>query len=366
MEGKLAALSVRFDWRRRTPLAWIVMACSVLLTVLAWDVSRRSVSGRLHDQFMLRTEQLASTIVQRMDQHESVLRGGVALFLASKDVTRDEFRLYFQHLELERFFPGIQGIGFAELVPAAALDTTIERVRNEGFSDFTVHPAGARTVYTPIIYIEPFNDQNLRAFGFDMYSEAKRRDAMQRAWRTGRTSMSSIVRLIQNASHDDAPGCLLYLPVFRSLQTSPSLQETYPIGFVYSPLRIADLMGGILGHGPTDLDYTINEPGSPPFFTSRPVGLERADPALTRDRRIELGGRPWNVHFESRKNFGNLVSRYEPSSVLLAGLVINVLLFCILSASASLRRRAEALAGEMTQELSLSHAREQEQMLRSL
>jgi two-component sensor histidine kinase len=358
--------SVRFDWRRRAPLAWIVMGCSVLLTLLAWDVSRRSLSGRLRDQFMLRTEQLASAIVQRMEQHEAVLRGGVALFLASDEVNREEFRLYFEHLELERFYPGIQGIGFAELVRASELDATVDRVRREGFPEFTVHPAGVRPVYTPIVFIEPFRDLNMRAFGFDMYSETRRREAMQRAWRTGRSSMSGIVKLIQNVSHDDQPGFLLYLPVFRALASSANLEETYPIGFVYSPLRVNDLMHGILGHGPTDLDYTINEPGAAPFFTSRPASLTRDEPELTRDRSLEIAGRTWNVHFASRKNFGSWVSRSEPSSVLLAGTVINLLLFYILSTSASLRRRAEALAGEMTQELSLSHGREQEQMLRSL
>jgi two-component sensor histidine kinase len=174
------------------------------------------------------------------------------------------------------------------------------------------------------------------------------------------------VRLVQNASHDDQPGFLLYLAVFRSPDTGPTLEGTYPIGFIYSPLRVNDLIRGILGHGPPDLDYTLSEPGAAPFFDSRPRELDRARPELTRDSKLAMGGQTWTLHFESRPNFGSWVSRDEPASVLLAGVVINLLLFFILGSSASLRRRAEALAGEMTQELSRSHAREQEQMLRSL
>jgi CHASE1-domain containing sensor protein len=132
VEGKLLPLSANLVWRRRTPLSWLALACSVLLTLLAWDVSRRSLSGRLRDQFALRTEQIAGAILHRMQEHESVLRGGVALFLASAQVTREEFRLYFQHLQLERFHPGIQGIGFAELVRASELTSTVERVRIPG------------------------------------------------------------------------------------------------------------------------------------------------------------------------------------------------------------------------------------------
>jgi len=366
VEGKLLPQSFRFSWRRRAPLSWVALVCSTLLTLLAWDVSRRSLSGRLRDQFDLRTEQIAGAILRRMEEHESVLRGGVALFLASDEVTREEFRLYFQHLQLERFYPGIQGIGFAELVRPAELMSTVERVRRDGFADFVVYPLGERELYTPIIYLEPFVGRNVRAFGFDMFSEDKRRQAMLRAWHSRSASMSDIVRLVQNAELDDQPGFLLYLPVFHPQRSSSAAREPDPLGFVYSPLRVHDLMRGILGRGPSDLDYSLSEPGSAAFFSSRPAGVARGKSELTRERTLEIAGRRWHVRFESRANFGSWVSRSEPPSVLIAGMVINLLLLYILGASASLQRRAELLAGEMTEELRLSHAREQEQMLRSL
>ena len=46
------------SWRRRSAISWIALACSSLLTLLAWDVSARSVRGRLRDHFTLRTDKI--------------------------------------------------------------------------------------------------------------------------------------------------------------------------------------------------------------------------------------------------------------------------------------------------------------------
>ena len=63
-------------------------------------------------------------------------------------------------------------------------------MRAEGFPDYAIHPAGERDPYTNIIYLEPFADRNLRAFGYDMYAEPVRREAMERARDTGLPALS--------------------------------------------------------------------------------------------------------------------------------------------------------------------------------
>jgi two-component sensor histidine kinase len=349
-------------------LPWLVLACSVLLTLLAWNVSSRSVSGRLRDQFTLRSEQIAQAISRRMQEHEGVLRGGVSLFLASKEVTREEFRDYFHHLEVERHYPGIQGIGFVALTHRAQLPELVQKVRAEGFVDFQVHPAGDRELYTPIVYIEPFGGRNLRAFGFDMFSETLRKNAMERAWRTGRPAASAIVRLVQDTEHDNQPGFLLYLPIYSGDPKTSEERKKRLQGFLYSPMRSRDLMRGILGQGPSDIDFALFEAGAEqPFYDTREqAGFVPASSELYRLRTIDVAGRSWVLRSWSRPNFGSWVSRWEPLEVLAAGVVINLLLFYILLTNVSLQSRAQVLARDMTQELKLSHGREQAQMLSSL
>jgi two-component sensor histidine kinase len=349
----------------RPYLSWLALACSALLTWLAYSVSARSLESRLRDQFVQRSEQIALALLQRVEEHETVLRGGVALFLASDEVTRAEFHDYFHHLDLGHHFPGILGIGFAALLRGDEVPGLEQRVRAEGFPSFAVQPAGPTSWRTPIVMIEPFTGPNLRAFGFDMFSESSRRAAIERAWNTGRPSLSAVVRLVQDTPSDAQPGVLIYLPVFRSLETTSFEPLRRPLGFVYSPLRTHDLVHSTLGQGPDDLDFALYDEGqSKPFYDSRrgaPVDAE-----LTRERALSLPGRSWRARFWTRPNFERWISREEPKLVLAAGIVINLLLFWALSVSASLQTRAQALAEQMTQQLKLAHGREQAHMLASL
>jgi two-component sensor histidine kinase len=372
--ARATPMTVRERWselrrRVRSPgrpyLSWLALACSLLLTLLAWSVSARSLRARLRDQFVQRSEQIALSLVGRMEEHETVLRGSVALFHASDRVTRSEFHDYFRHLELNRHFPGILGIGFARLLRSDEVPGLEARVHAEGYPTFAVHPSGLRGWQTPIEMIEPFSGPNLRAFGFDMYSEAKRRAAIERAWQTGRPSLSAIVRLVQDTPHDAQPGFLVYLPVYNALEGSPWEPRRTPVGFIYSPLRTHDLVRGTLGQGPDDLDFALYDEGSQrPFYDTR-VGMA-VEAEQTRERSLELPGRTWRVRFWTRPNFEKWISRDEPKLVLAAGVVINLLLFWVFSVSANLRTRAQSLAEQMTLELKLAHGREQATMLASL
>ncbi len=71
------------------------------------------------------------------------------------------------------------------MIAAKDKEEHIRRMQEEGFPSYTINPAGNRAQYSSIIYLEPFADRNLRAFGYDMYSEPVRRAAMEQARDTG-------------------------------------------------------------------------------------------------------------------------------------------------------------------------------------
>ena len=354
------ASSIAPPWGGRSYLAWMALTCSVLLTVLAWDVTSRSLRDRLREQFVARSEQIAMAIRRRMSEYEGALRGVVALFMASDVVTRADFRRYLRELSLERHYPGLQGVGFARFATPSELDEVIAAVRAEGFSDFSVKPEGVRDHYAPIVLLEPLRGRNLRAFGFDMYSEPKRREAMQRAARTGLPAISGAVTLVQETEQDVQSGFLMYLPLF----TGSDRRELR--GFIYSPYRTGDLMYGILGDLPSDIDYRLTDDGEVLFDTRAEQPQRSTWGTYKHTSSLQMAGRSWQLEFWSRPSFGESVWHGEPLIVLISGIVINLLLFYIVGSSASLQRRARALAQGMTDELKASHVREQEQILSSL
>jgi len=129
------------------------------------------------------------------------------------------------------------------------LQSHIQKVRSEGFPDYNVTPKGERDIYTSILYIEPFSGRNLRAFGYDMFSEPIRRKAMEQARDKDVAALSGKVILVQESGKDQQPGALMYVPVYRNGMPVRTVEERRKaiIGWVYSPYRMIDLMNGMLG-----------------------------------------------------------------------------------------------------------------------
>ncbi|HKU40878.1 MAG TPA: CHASE domain-containing protein [Polyangiales bacterium] len=336
--------------------AWVTLVVSIVLTALAWYISDRSQTKLLKERFVFRTTEVETAIVQRMKQYELVLRGGVALFEASEAVTRDEWRAYVQALHFREHYPGIQAVGFSQRIPRESKDAHVAALRAQGHDDYAIAPAGERDEYHSIIYIEPFDARNQRAFGFDMHTEPTRRAAMDQARDSGQTSVSGVVTLKQETEHDVQQGFLMYIPVFANGAPRTTVEERRKTlrGFVYAAFRGRDLMGGIFGGKFADLDYWIFDgTGADPralVFQNHPGAVLRPDADLSWTSHVEVAGHPWTVRFSSSS------SRFEPGRaqpllIAFGGLLIDVLLFVIVGSLARTQDRAVHIANQMTAEL---------------
>ena len=93
---------------------------------------------------------------------------------------RADWKTYVDVLNLQRHYPGIQGIGYSLWLEPDDLPGHIAGIRAEGFPDHDIRPAPPREEYTAIIYLEPFDERNRQAFGYDIWSEEVRHKAMRR------------------------------------------------------------------------------------------------------------------------------------------------------------------------------------------
>ncbi len=349
--------------------AWLVLILSLLLTAAAWLIATRYVERRALESFHYEVVDARFSIIKRMQEYEQTLRGGVALFnAAGRMVTRQEWRIYVETLDIETFFPGLQGFGYAPWVLPQARDALIAQVRAEGYPDYRIKPEGERAGYTPIVYLEPLAGRNLRAFGYDMFSEPTRRAAMERARDANQAAVSGRVVLVQETGRDVQAGFLMYLPVYQAGARLDTVEQRRAAlhGYIYSPFRMKDLMQGILGQGVPELDFQIYDDKQ---ITAEALlidtqlawgennGARNTPPAYVMTEQIELPGRTWTVVFSSRENFEAEMSSKQPLIVAVGGITVDLLLFAIIWSLSQQRRRVLAKAREMTAEL--RHSREQ-------
>ncbi len=330
-------------------VAWAVLGLTILLTLWLWRYSESELSHRQHERFLLAVKNHQSRLIGRMQDYEQVLRAGVALFAAKGMPSREEWRIYVEALQLDSTLPGILGTGFALMVPRSDKAAHEQSVRAEGYPAYRIHPADNREMLSSIVYLEPFKGRNLRAFGFDMYSDPVRRAAMARARDTGRPAISGKVRLVQETNAEVQPGFLMYLPVYREdlPHHSVATRRRALVGFVYSPFRAFDLLENVFHDVDQELEVQLfdRRPVPENLFFSTPGAVRTAQHSI--EREFEVGGQVWVARFWSSRNLEASLASSQSTLILFGGLALDLLLFSVLYLNAKFRRKMRNAAAKL-------------------
>ncbi|HLP15513.1 MAG TPA: CHASE domain-containing protein [Bacteroidota bacterium] len=283
-------------------------------------------------------------IEQRMKAYEQVLRGVQGLFAVKGDVDRTEFRAYYRSLALEHTYPGIQGVGFSLLMRPEEKDRHISSVRRETGLDYSIRPDGKRSEYSTIVFLEPFSDRNLRAFGYDMYSEPVRHAAMEQAAISGSPKISGRVTLVQETEHQTQSGFLMFLPVYKTTNPPPAERRSALLGWVYAPFRMNDLMSGVIGarEFETDLEIYDGDPAdsSSLMYDSDPRNLRDFKAFFQNKETITLDGRTWTVMVRSTPAFELEFDTHKPHVAAVVGIGSGILFALLTMLLVNSRARA--------------------------
>jgi len=343
--------------------AGAVLLVSLAVTLAGWHYSRIIVEHTRQERFDAEAKDIIAALSQRMTAYEAVLRGGIGLFASSKDVTRTEWRSYVANLQLDRDFPGIQGMGFSQLIQPGEMADHLRTIRAEGFPSYAIRPAGDRPVYTSIVYLEPFDWRNRRAFGYDMFSEPVRHQAMEHARDTGEAAVSGKVLLVQETDKDKQAGFLMYLPLYAKGKPLTTVEERRKalLGYVYAPFRMGDLMRGILRDKLTRFDIHIYDgdtvsPETLLFDNDLCGGKYEEGYPISRSA-FDLHGHHWTIRIRPLTPLLDQDELHTPYLVGGGGILVSLLLFAIAWSLATNRERAVAIARQMTQALRDSETR---------
>jgi PAS domain S-box-containing protein len=332
--------------RLNTPVT--ILLISLLLTATACFVVAVTLKARDRLRFENEVQAAQDRIEGRLETYVAMLRGTAGLFAANQgEVTRPEFAAYVGRLNVRERYAGIQGIGFSKRTPARDVPAGSDATGAQG-------PAGSRdggSDHFPIVYLEPLDPRNQAALGFDMFSEPVRREAMERAWRSGLPALSGRVTLKQEIDARPQAGFLLYVPVFHEGQVPSSESDRLRTleGFVYAPLRADDFFAGIFGREASpDVALRVHDgpvPSAENLLHDSTAGVSDAHaPEFTRTTTLVLAGRPWTVSFISLPSFERATPRSLVPGIALSGLVTSLVLFGLARSQATARRDAEQSA----------------------
>lgn len=356
--SRVSLALIRFNLFRFLP--WLVLAICLLATYQLWKNARKETQLALQTEFNFNALDASRRLARQMLAHEQLLRGVQGMFAASASVTRAEFHAYVNTLDLEKNYPGIQGLGFTLLIAKEKKDSHLAAVRREGFPAYSIRPDGVRDTYTSVLYLEPFSGRNLQAFGYDNYADSVRRAAMEGARDSGLCTISAKLKLVQEADSGVQAGFLMWLPVYKSDAAHNTLAERRDnlLGWVGASFRMDDLMASIFDEHDKQIDMEIYD------------GEEMSDQTLMHDadkiRRdkgspdssfqsvslLEIGRHNWTLVLSSLPGFDQRQNDQKPRFIALAGITVSILLALIAWILVHSRYRALQFSQALSHELS--------------
>jgi len=285
-----------------------------------------------------------------------------SFFLASSQVTRAEFGAFASRSLAT--LPTVHALAWDRWVRDEERAGVEEEAHREGLLQFRfteknsageVVPAASRPEYVVVQYIEPLL-RNAQVLGYDVYSQAERREALDRARDTGQAVATKRLRLVQDVA--DQPGLLVFVPVYRGLSAPPTLAQRRSElrGYVVGVFSSGELVAGALnGLGATSLDvrlyddsdgestlmaaYRFDENGAGQL-TSVPEELQT--PSFFRyETQLNVAGRKWRLQLSADKTYMASRRTWAGWGALVFGLLFSSLLGLLLLALTA-RRIADA------------------------
>ncbi len=342
-------------------LPWLILLVGALVTWGQYRALQDRQALLERTRFDIQANEVALGLERKLLSNTDLLRGVSGLFAASEQVDRHEFRAYVDSLQLRENYPGITAIGFSQWISASDYNQHLRTVRATGQPAYAIRPAGDRPHYSSIVYIEPFDWRNQRAFGFDMYTESNRQQAMRRAAETGRISLSDRVTLVQETDQNTQAGFLMYLPIYRKgLPINDPAQRWQALeGWAYSPIRASDLIRSFLQsdfpalapHITLSL-YAASQP-SPDALLYRDEAPDHQTAATSYNtqRHIEVHGAQWLMELAQLDSWPRTDNEGDGLSVLLGG----GLLTLTLASLAWVIRRSHLQIGQALRETVLAN-----------
>jgi signal transduction histidine kinase len=353
----------------------VLLATLLLLTTVATVAAARRAHER--ERSNLDAAALAATdaIDRRMAAYTEVLHGASGLYEASRFVSALEFQRFFTGQAVQSRYPGVQVLGFARYLQGYQVEGYEHRKQRElreiglGAVPFRVRPParGAGAELVVIGNVQPVRG-NEAALGLDFLSEPIRRSAALLARRTGRPAATAPIRLVQDRQRRLAVD--LMVPVYGGPPSETGEQRPW-LGVAYAAFRMDDLLRGVLGDVPADVDLEIYDLG-PAVTTPRddPVTsgtltynlrggahAARRDTGQSRINDVVVGQRRWAVYYARTGTSLTSTERAAPWVIGIGGVLLSLLAAALLHALTTARERAVRLAERMTAEL---RQREQE------
>lgn len=309
----------------------VLLLAGLMLTVAGiWEARQVNVRA-VQVEADATAAKISKSVESKLALFALGLRGARGAVLASgvNGITRESFARYMRSRDMKEF-PGARGFGFIRKVPPGALEAFLRDARRDGKPDFAIRQFAPYDSDRYVIqYIEPAG-KNSPAVGLDIASERNRREAADRAMRTGEVALTGPITLVQ-ATGAPMQSFLILLPIYPNGSTPPDEPSRIAnlAGWSYAPLVMAELLNDVVLDSNkfkltvkdvTDVDHPQE------FFHSAVPASQSLGTDLVRSVTVSMYGRKWQYIVNFHPEFIAAASPAPVAIVAIIGTTLSIAL----------------------------------------
>ncbi|HSQ46761.1 MAG TPA: CHASE domain-containing protein, partial [Lutibacter sp.] len=342
--------------------SFAVLFASIVITFIIAFYAKKALEKDTRLQLEIGAVDIKFRIQSMLNSHVQFSRSSASFFMSSDTVTKSDWNHFVEKSKIGGHLKGFQGISFVTIVSDTQLENHQQRFKEVLFNEYRVFPATNSALYTPIVYIEPQQDRNLKALGYNISTNPLMKEAIEKARDSNKTILTDKVTLIQEGSTETSPGFVMYTPIYdENLPVNTINERRVAIkGWVASSFRMTDLM-----------NYVFEEPNSNDYNQLHVKiydGDQLTSESLLFDNKtklnknnfksranmlllpIDLNGKRWTLQFMQpiiAPSFASI-----PSVVLIGGILISILLSLLVFSLLNRAAYAKTVAEKLTVNLS--------------
>lgn len=358
----------RPSWSRWLLPALVFCVLTVATFIVAnWQKNLREIEEKIDASI----ESAANTasIRERLKLHAQFLRSMHAFAIANPDPAKnlEAWRLFSRNIKVAQNLPGLFVVAYAPVIQrheAERLTTQIQQQTDR--TDFKIFPPIEGDQVAPVTFVAPDEALQRQGIGFNLMSEATRRELIETALTNQDVALSGPIVLLYD-QQTKRQGFILAQVIFHQGMPINSIEERRLAlsGIVAIGYRTDEFIDSLKRSLSNRFSLQVFDDGGENRSTERaPELIYDSNPdfqpnhaAQVMHHEIDFGGRNWVLLFRERQQASARATLDTPRLIIGAGLLGNTLLALLIFYLTTHRERAEHYARQLTTDLAQSEER---------
>ena len=354
----------RWLWRGRLSTVAGPLLASCLVVVLVFIAASRNEQRKQETLFQQQGHLIINALNDQLHTITHSLATLRGLFVASQEVTADEFATFVEHVVIRH--KGMAALSWNQRISLGERTALELALNQEGVGLGINEPdasgqrvsAGQRPEYVVVRYMHGAPGDR-GALGLDAAFDPLRLAALQQAAETGQASITAPIQLVQYPRGQLS--ALMFLPVYQGIATpatpaTPAERQAQVRGYTTAVIRVPELVEAALAGFDASLfniQLLDTTPGSQPqpLYGQSGSAIPAYAQAMQNRETLSIGGREWQVSITPTSRFLASQVSLESWFVLAGGLLFCGLLGGFLLLVSGRAQHIKQLVDRQTQEL---------------